>query len=351
MAACGPSTEQLQAVDYAPIAGDDWETSTPDQEGLDPELVADLFLDAADLETIYGLVVVKNGRLVAEDYWNQGAIDQPTLVQSVAKSYTSALVGIAMDQGCLAGVDQAMVDFFPDLADQMDDPRKSEIAIEDMLQMRAGFPNEEDDPALWEAVLSDDYLHLVADVPLSADPGAEFQYSNLSTHWLGVIVARACDTDLESMAQTHLFDPMGAEVGPWRKDSDGYNWAAGELHVTARDAAKFGLLYLNDGQFEGNQIVPADWVADSLRTYSEDAYSNIGDFRDLGYGYLWWSADIGDHPVNFAWGHGGQLIVLVDDLDMVVVVTADPFYLVVGGESWPHEKANFKLVGEFIDSL
>lgn len=351
MAACGPSTEQLQAVDYAPIAGDDWETSTPDQEGLDPELVADLFLDAADLETIYGLVVVKNGRLVAEDYWNQGAIDQPTLVQSVAKSYTSALVGIAMDQGCLAGVDQAMVDFFPDLADQMDDPRKSEIAIEDMLQMRAGFPNEEDDPALWEAVLSDDYLHLVADVPLSADPGAEFQYSNLSTHWLGVIVARACDTDLESMAQTHLFDPMGAEVGPWRKDSDGYNWAAGELHVTARDAAKFGLLYLNDGQFEGNQIVPADWVADSLRTYSEGAYSNIGDFRDLGYGYLWWSADIGDHPVNFAWGHGGQLIVLVDDLDMVVVVTADPFYLVVGGESWPHEKANFKLVGEFIDSL
>jgi CubicO group peptidase (beta-lactamase class C family) len=350
-AGCGPSAEDLEAVDYGPIVRDDWDVSTPEELGLDPDLVAELYVDAAELETLYGLLVVKDGRLVAEDYFNQGSIDRQTLVQSVAKSYTSALVGIALDQGCLAGVDQKMVDSFPDFADRMGDPRKHEITIEDMLQMRSGYPNEETDPALWEAVLSDDYVHLVADVPLTADPGAEFQYSNLSTHWLGMIIARGCDTDLESMAQTHLFDPLGAEVGPWRKDSDGYNWAAGELHVTARDAAKFGLLYLDDGRFEGNQVIPADWVSDSLRTYSEDAYGNIGDFHDLGYGYLWWSAEIGDHPVNFAWGHGGQLIVLVDDLDLVVVVTADPFYLDHDGDSWPHEKASFELVGTFIDSL
>ncbi|MFN2196606.1 MAG: hypothetical protein ACK2UW_10845, partial [Anaerolineales bacterium] len=126
---------------------------------------------------------------------------------------------------------------------------------------------------------------------------------------------------------------------------------AGEIHVSARDAARFGLLYLNDGRFEGQQIIPADWVNRSLQTYSQRAYDNIGRFRDIGYGYQWWSATVGDHPVNFAWGHGGQLIVLLHDLDMVIILTADPFYDVYGSESWAHEKANFDLVGDFINSL
>ncbi|MDX1415187.1 MAG: serine hydrolase [Candidatus Promineifilaceae bacterium] len=351
LAGCGPSTADLEAVDYTPLPRDDWQVSTPSDQGLDSMLVAELYHNAAELETLYGLLVVKDGYLIAEDYFNEGSVDQKALLQSVAKSFTSALVGLALGQGCLSHVDQKMLDFFPDFADQIDDPRKKQITIKDMLQMRSGYPPEESDPALWEAVWSGDYVHLVADFPLTSDPDTEFQYSNLTAHWLGVIVARACNADLKSFAQEHLFDPLGAEIGSWKKDLDGYNWAAGEMHVSARDAAKFGLLYLNDGQIAEEQIVPADWVYDSLQTYSEDAYDNIGNFRDIGYGYQWWSATIGDHPVNFAWGHGGQLIVLLDDLNMVVVVTADPFYDVYGSESWQHEKANFDLVGEFINSL
>jgi CubicO group peptidase (beta-lactamase class C family) len=244
-----------------------------------------------------------------------------------------------------------MIDFFPDFAEQIVDPRKRQITIRDMLQMRAGYPPEESDAALWDAVWSGDYVHLVADFPLTSDPGTAHQYSNLTAHLLGIIVARACDTDLKSFAQEYLFDPLGAEIGDWRVDLDGYNWAAGELHLTARDAAKFGQLYLNDGEFEGQQILPVTWVQESLQTYSEDAYGNIDKFRDVGYGYQWWSATVGDYEVNFAWGHGGQLIVLVDELDMVVVVTADPMYDVYGSESWKHEKASFELVGDFIDSL
>jgi len=92
-------------------------------------------------------------------------------------------------------------------------------------------------------------------------------------------------------------------------------------------------------------------VHDSLQTYSEDAYGDISGIKDIGYGYQWRSATVGDYPVNFAWGHGGQLIVLVDELDMVVVVTADPFYEEYGSQSWKHEKANFNLVADFITSL
>ncbi|MFN2204330.1 MAG: serine hydrolase domain-containing protein [Candidatus Promineifilaceae bacterium] len=349
--ACGPSSEELEAVNYAPLAVGDWQVSTPEEQGLDPMLLAELYHNAAELETLYGLLVIKNGRLVAEDYFNEGSVGQKALLQSAAKSITSALVGIALDRGCLSSVDQKMLEFFPEFSGQIDDPRKREITIRDMLQMRAGYPPEESDSALWEAVWSGDYAHLVADFPLTSDPGSEFQYSNLTSHWLGIIVASACDTDLESFAQEFLFDPLNAEIGSWRKDLDGYNWAAGEIHLSARDAAKFGLLYLNEGEFEGTQVVPAAWVNDSLQSYSLPAHDNIGEFHDIGYGYQWWSATVGDHPVNFAWGHGGQLIVLLDELDMVIVVTADPFYEVYGSESWRHEKAMFDLVGEFIASL
>jgi CubicO group peptidase (beta-lactamase class C family) len=348
---CGSTAEELEAVDYAPLPGDDWAASTPAEQGLDPMLVSDLYHNAADLETLYGLLVVKDGHLIAERYYREGSVERKARLQSVTKSYTSALVGIALDRGCLSSVDQKMLDFFPEVAGQITDPRKQQITIRDMLQMRAGFPWEESHPALWEGLLSGRYVPLIEGFPLVTDPGTKFHYSNLTSNWLGIIVDRACGMHLKSYAVENLFLPMGVEAGEWGTDWDGHNNGCGDLHLTARDAAKFGLLYLNDGEYEGNQILPPDWVRDSLQTYSEDAWDNVGRFRDIGYGYHWWSARAGEHRVNFAWGHGGQLIVLVDDLDVVVVTTADPFYLQHDGQSWKHEKATLSLVADFIASL
>lgn len=348
----------LEAVDYAPLPGDDWVVSTPAEEGLDPSLVAELYLDAAALERIYGLLVIKNGHLIAERYFNGGAVEQKALLQSVTKSYTSALVGLALEQGCLSSVDQKLLDFFPEYAGRVTDPRKRQITIRDMLQMRAGYPWEETDSTLWAAILTGDYLPLIVDFPLTSDPGTEFQYSNVTSHWLGVIVARACDTDLKSFAREHLFSPLGVEVGPWLQDPYGYYFGQAEIHFTARDAARFGLVYLNEGAYEGHRVVPAAWVQVSLRRYSENVNSaGIRDgrvgryFRDVGYGYQWWSARVGDHRFNLAWGHGGQLIILLEELDMVVVVTSDPFHIQHDDESWRHEQANLNLVGKFIQAL
>ncbi len=356
---CGPSTEDLEAVDYTPLPRDDWAVSTPADQGLDPMLVAELYLNAAELETLYGLIVVKNGHLIAEGYFNEGSVEQKALLQSATKSYYSALVGIALDQGCLSSVDQKMIEFFPEMADQITDPRKEQITIQHLLQMRSGYPFEESDPALWEAFLKGGtattagrLLRLIVEFPLTSDPGTEFQYSNLTSHLLGVIVLRACDTDLKSYGQEYLFSPLGAEVGDlWGQDRDGYYFP--NFFFTARDAAKFGLLYLNEGEYEGSQVLPADWVRESLQSYSEDTgWSKVGRyFRDCGYGYQWWSARVGDHHFDFAWGHGGQLIVLLDEFDMVIVVTADPFHQQHDDQSWRHEKASFNLVGEFIHTL
>lgn len=353
-----PRTEELEAIEYTPLPADDWKVSTPAEQGLDPMLVAELYLDATGLEKLYGLLVIKSGRLIAEGYFNEGAIDQKDILQSATKSYTSALVGIALDQGCLSSVDQKMMDFFPEFADRVTDPRKEQITIRQMLQMRAGYPWEETDPDYWDALVYGKYLPLIVDFPLVSDPGTEFHYSNLTSHWLGVIVARACDTDLESFAQEHLFAPLDAEAGEWIQDRDGYYIGLGELRFTPRHAAKFGLLYLNDGEYEGKRVVSADWVEESLQAYSESITSGgieageVGRYlRDVGYGYQWWSASAGDHHFDYAWGHGGQLIILLDDLDMVVVVTSYPFYLQHDDESWKHERANINVVGKFIESL
>jgi len=358
LAGCGPSTEVLEAVNYTPLPGDDWEVSTPAEQGLDPMLVAEMYYNAAELETIYSLLVIKNGHLIAEKYFNEGSVEQKDRLQSATKSYTSALVGIALEQGYLSSVDQKMLDFFPEVANQITDPRKQQITIRHLLQMRAGYPWEETDPVFWDGLLSGHYPPLIEEFPLIADPGTEFHYSNLTSNWLGIILARACGTNLKSYAEEHLFSAIDVEAGEWGTDAEGHNNGCGDLHFTTRDTARFGLLYLNDGEYEGNQIVPANWVHDSLQRYSEDINATGGfpanwglSFSDIGYGYQWWSAKAGDHHFDFAWGHGGQLIILLDEFDMVVVVTAYPFYLEHNEQSWKHEKANVNLIGEFIKSL
>ena len=358
LASCGPSIEDLLAVDYTPLPGDDWEVSTPAEQGLDPMLVAELYYNAAELETIYSLLVIKDGYLIAEDYFNEGSVEQKDRLQSVTKSYTSALVGIALDQGYLSSVDQKMLDFFPEVADQITDPRKEQITIRHLLQMRAGYPWEETDAALWEGLLSGYYVPLIEGFPLITDPGTEFHYSNLSSNWLGIIIDRATGTNLKSFAEEHLFSAIDVEAGEWGQDAEGHNNGCGDLHFSARDAAKFGLLYLNDGEYEGNQVIPVDWVHDSLQKYSEDINATGGfpanwglSISDIGYGYQWWSARAGEHHFDFAWGHGGQLIVLLDEFDMVIVVTSYPFWKEHTDEAWKHELANVNLVGEFIKSL
>jgi CubicO group peptidase (beta-lactamase class C family) len=354
-------TEAFDAALYSPKSGPDWKTSTPEAQGLDQRLVNNLYRDASKLETLYGVLIVKNGYLVAEEYFHEGSIDQLSGRMSATKSVTSALTGIALQKGCLSSLDEKMMTFFPEFAGQIQDPRKSQITIRQLLQMRSGYPWEEREPPYLEKILMSENWHFlphIIDVPLTNDPGAEFKYSNLGSHILGVATARACKTDLRTFARKNLFSPIGVEIGNWTTDADNNYWGYWELYLRARDMAKFGLLYLNNGQLNGQQVVPAAWVRDSLQPYSKDINftgwisSKLGHhMRDLGYGYQWWSASSGKHKFDFAWGHGGQLIVLLHDLNMVIVTTADPLYHFPGEAGWKHEGAIIDVVGKFIASL
>ncbi|MBC8441623.1 MAG: serine hydrolase [Deltaproteobacteria bacterium] len=349
---CGPSAEDSK-IDYTPIAVSDWKVSTPDAQGLDPGTITKLYCNAGKLETIYSLLVVKNGYLIAEGYFNSGSVKQKSIMASVTKSFTSALVGIALDQRLLSNIDQKMLDFFPELASQISDPRKQKITLRKMLEMRAGYPWEKTHADLIDGLFSGLYPPLIEKFPLASDPGTRFHYSNMTSNWIGLIIARSSGISLKAFAEKNLFTPLGVKVGEWVQDVEGNNIGCGGLHLTARDAAKFGLLYLNNGKFNGNQIVPENWVKNSLQTYSvnEGPKKKVGHFRDIGYGYHWWSAKIDNHRVNFAWGHGGQLIVLVDHLDMVIVTTAYPYRKEYSRAQWKNEKAILKMVSKFVSSL
>jgi CubicO group peptidase (beta-lactamase class C family) len=254
---------------------------------------------------------------------------------------------LALDQGYLTSVDQKMMEFFPELADQVTDPRKHEITIQDLLQMRAGYPDDDLTRQYLDSLFFSDDWHWIphiAGFPLMSDPGTAFRYSNLTSHLLAIIVARATGSDLEPYAHKHLFSPIDSKVG--------------EISVTARDMAKFGSLYLNDGLYDGKRVISADWVEESLQRYSE-SISRTGEmpsskgryFSDIGYGYQWWSATAGDHHFDYAAGHGGNLIVLLDELDMIIVTTADPLYELPAEAGWKYEGAIINLVGKFIQSL
>jgi len=360
LAAACAITEDGHAV-YKPLVLDDWEVSTPQAEGLDPGLVLSTYQKARNLSSIYSLLIIKNNRLVAEKYFNgqNHAVANPTA--SVTKSIISSLAGIALRERILSGLDQTITGFFPEIDWPRIDPRKSQITIRQILQMRSGFPWEEFSGHINLLFSRSNWIPLIEELPLSGDAGSQFGYSNFTAHLMAIILARAANADLRSFAQKYLFDPLDVDIGYWPRDASGYYYGSGELSLTPRAMAKFGLLYLNAGQLNGSQIVPADWVAESLTPVSFDVYATVirsypygkilNSFDVLDYGYLWWSSKAGTHPLKYAWGHGGQLIVLVQDLNMIVVTSADNLFGQFGEASWRKEKAVMELVGEFISAI
>jgi len=356
---CSPSKAELEAVDYTPFFEGDWPIATPEEQGLDPNLLAKLYYEAAEMETLYGLLVIKNGYLIAEKYFNEASVDQVSGRTSTTKSFTSALVGIALELGCLESVDQKMMEFFPEYADEITDSRKEQITIEHLLQMRGGYPDEQFTEDYFDQMFFQgnwDFLPHLVDFPLVSEPGTEFHYSNLTSHLLGVIVTRACGQDLESFAQEYLFSPMNAELYGWQVDDQGYNWGFGEIYPTARTMAKFGQLYLDGGVYDGTRILSAEWVDASLQRYSENIIrgwltSRYGSFLDRGYGYQWWYSRVGDHYFNYASGHGSNYIILLPELDMVIVTTADPLHDMWDDDPWKYAGPINRMVGRFIKSL
>ena len=346
---CGGATEP----GYVPRSEGEWEISSVEAEGLPASDVDALYRKAERLATLYSLLIVKNGKLVAERYFNGQHMNSVNPIASVGKSFISALTGIAVKEGVLASLDQRMAEFFPEHEGHYADPRKETITIRQILQMRSGYPWEEQTQYLAWLVESSNWIPFIVEIPLAAAPGMRFGYSNLMSHIQAIVLARAYGGSLSAFAEERLFRPLGMVVPDWPTDANGYHVGYGDIVTRARDLARFGQLYLDDGIVEGERILPEGWVQDSLRSYSVNVYGNrlSEHIRDIGYGFFWWSARTGKYRSDFAWGHGGNLVFVVQDLDLVIVTTADILFQQFGEDAWLKEKAIMDLVAEFIGNL
>ena len=357
-ASCGGSSGSGDSrggvPNYTPATADDgWQVAAPAGQGVDEAALDTAYQEAQRLPNLFSLLVVKNGYLIAEGYFNGARMNHAFDTASVTKSITSALTGIALRDNLLTSVDQKLFEFFPEIAWQQLDGRKSSITIRQMLQMRSGYPWEEFDGYLDRMLNTSERIDLLAEFPLVADPGSKFGYSNLTAHLVGVITARAANESLRAFAERSLFDPLGISVASWPTDADGYYFGSGATMFTARDMARFGQLYLDGGTYGGMQLVSAEWVQDSFESYSGTTYNTdiLNAISQLEYGYLWWSGVSGSHRFNFAWGHGGQLICVIRDLNMVIVTTATGLGGQFGQDAWRQESAVLELVGRLIALL
>jgi CubicO group peptidase (beta-lactamase class C family) len=340
---------------------EDWQISTPEREGLDAQAIAQL-----DEELRFGkhgyvdsMLIIRNGRMVFEAYyendyqtinadlvsgesgpWNYYDVNWHPFykgsdlhtVQSTTKSFMSALVGIAIARDELPGVNATLGELLPHR--NITNSQKAAITLDNILTMRPGFEWEEDvsyfDPRndAIRVESTDDWVAYLLDKPLANDQGTTFKYNSTNTQLMSEMVSTASGRALDEYAEELLFGPIGIKNYFWKDAPEGFKDAAGGLYLESRDLARFALLYEREGEWDGRQIVPAEWVASSIQPRVEDTGPEDPDFN-VGYGYQWWIYNDGSdgEPLMYgSWGWGGQFALIVAELDLIAVFTGWNIY-------------------------
>jgi CubicO group peptidase (beta-lactamase class C family) len=333
--------------DYWPTTG--WRTAPPKAEGMDPAVLAAIPGNISSLyPQVRSVLVVRHGYLVYERYWQGRTASDGNDVQSVTKSVVSALVGIALGEGKLKGLDQPVGELLARHLPADADPRVARVTLEQLLTMTSGLAG--DDPSLGgdpqisqRQGASRDWVRHILGRRLATTPGSGFAYSSATSQLLSAVVADATGVSTLALARARLFGPLGIASArapepvfvahpsravveayqrapvAWPTDPQGYQLGFSGLKLPSRELAKFGYLYLNGGRWDGRQVVPAGYVAASTRPHSTPPPGGPGE----SYGYQWWVTSQARHPSFLAHGKDGQLVQVVPDLDLVVVITSD----------------------------
>jgi CubicO group peptidase (beta-lactamase class C family) len=314
-----------------------WPRAAPADSGLAAQTLAALASDvrAGKFTRIGSVLVARHGRLVYEEYFD-GAAGTLRDTRSATKSITDILIGIALDEHRLTGVDARVLDLLPERRQRMQnpDPRKAQITLEDLLTMSS--PLECDD---WNDAsrgneermyLVEDWTQFVLDLPIRGRMyvgekpplpplGRNFSYCTGGAFVLGEVLSRVTGEPADRYAQAKLFAPLGIRDVTWVYSPLGLPQTGGGLRLTSPDLLKIAQLYLNGGRWNDRQIVSASWVQASTT-----AHARIDESTD--YGYLWWLKSFGpagrQHPAYFMSGNGGNKVAVIPELDMAVVITS-----------------------------
>ncbi|WP_394779973.1 serine hydrolase domain-containing protein [Undibacterium sp.] len=297
--------------------------SAPDDAALSATLAQWKQDEHPDLKAV---IVLRHGNIIGEQYYNG---ELPTTlhdIRSAGKSITSLLAGAALDRVKIHSVSDTVQQYWPDTRGTA----IGDVRLQDVLTMRSGLAAFDEDP---DSPGNEDKMDEAADpfsftyaVPRADAPGMRYRYNSLTAYTAGIVVEKAVGQSMASFAGEALFKPLGITQWQWASDSKGHTKGQGNLSLTARDLARIGQMVLDNGRYQGRQVLSAAWIAESLKP--RFAISDSDPYADS-YGYFWYYKvqDIKGTkvPVSFASGNGGNKIYVVPSLDMVVAITSSAY--------------------------
>ncbi|WP_196139107.1 serine hydrolase [Aliikangiella sp. G2MR2-5] len=324
-------------------SNDGWNIGTLEGAGVNRQLMVDLVHDVNNgkFSGISSILLVKDGQLIVEEYFGEAKMNKLHTMRSASKAVTSALVGIAIEQGYIESEEAKVLPYFPEYEGLIKnwDERKRRIKLKHILSMTSGIKGNED--AMYP---TNDWIKFYFDQPVSSTPGKEFSYATSGVVVLGSVITRTSGLRIPEFTNKYLFEPLGIHEYRWpitnSLGNQGLAMTGGGLKLKSRDMAKFGQLYLNNGIWEGQRIISRDWVEKSTTKQA------TSDYQDEDFGYLWRMIDRnikGTSVHSFeAWGNGGQFIMVFPELKLVAVFTGENY------GKFPEMEQPFKMIDRYI---
>lgn len=304
---------------------DGLETGSIKNTGLDTALLNEMMQKILDgtYPNVHSVLIIKDGKLVFEEYFYEYDKNKLHELRSATKSFISSLTGIAIDKGYIKSVHEKVLPYFPEYIIKNNSNAKKQITIENLLTNQSGLDCDVYNPKAVgnESIMAyeNDWIQYSLDLPMNDSAGGIGQYCSSNPIILGRIIEKATKMTIKEFADQTLFKGLGITNYVWNFKPDKSSAETFcQLNLRPRDMAKFGLLYLNNGIWNGRQVIPAEWVEQSFAKHSNIA--------GLDYGYLWWTKYLDADGVRYygklAQGNGGQKIYIFKELNLVTVITA-----------------------------
>jgi CubicO group peptidase (beta-lactamase class C family) len=298
-----------------------WQTSTPEEQGMDSSALAKL-IQFGSSRSFDSLLLVRHGRIVLDAYYAPYSADIPHVINSATKAVIGTLTAIAVKDGLLDSPDHPMLDFFADRSVTNVDDMKRAITVQHLLDMTSGIDWEEGieggrEQSLIDFGRSPDLIKFVLDRPMSNAPGEVFNYNSGNPHLLSAIITKLAGMSARDYGIARLFGPLGIAAPNWLRDDQGLSIGGGLMALQPRDMAKIGYLYLRNGEWEGKRLLPPSWVD---RVSHAAVNMNASFDPELRYSNFFWA--LPNKHVYMAVGDRCQVIMVLPELDMVAVTTA-----------------------------
>ena len=324
---------------------DDWTTASPASQGIPPSAMQTLLDDGASHSYLYSMLVVRNGQLIGERYYNGAQSSELRSVASVTKTISSLLIGQAMGEGKLTSTADTLGKLLSKELARTPSAYSAGITLQQLLDMTGGQQWDESRRQL-DATTSPDMTAFALALPSDGKvQGKTWEYTTASSHLLSPILANVYGMDEHALAKSKLFAPLGISASAWSRDATGTVHGSFGLQLRTRDLMKLAWMALQSGQWQGRSIVPAAWLADGHASHVKGLGDN-GELKNIAYGNLWWSGTMAGLRVSLAWGYGGQFAIVVPQLNLTIASAAELniSYDLAGA----HEFAILNMIGRFL---